>query len=250
MRPDTRKLHHREPWGVNPVPRFRRPARRRASRSGRAFAAVVAVLSLGAAAGCAADQSLPRVDFPSASPVPSIGTVFQVSPAPSFTGYAPPLNALQVTVSGLNSGQVMKYPMDPVTFTVKITNTSSVPFHDIQALIVMGQCTCNPKGYGLPPHTSLQYWNTQTKAWTNISVSEMGTGLTFRFDNQAGPLDLAGNASASYTYRVSLARMTKETGLVDGTGSLAVYMLQLPRHTRLKVGLDPDASVSLTYTFQ
>jgi len=229
------------------MPRFRH-ARWRSSSATRALASVAAA-ALGAA-GCAAEQSMPHVDFPSASAVPSIGAQYRVSPAPSYTGYAPPLGALHVTVSGLPDGQVMKYPMDPVTVTVKITNTSSAAFQDIQPLVVMGQCTCNPTDYSLSPHTSLQYWNSQTNAWTNISASEMGTGLTFGYSNQTGPMNLGAEASATYTYRISLARTAKETGLVNGSGSFNVYMLQLPGHTRLKAGLEPDISVPLTYTFQ
>lgn len=219
------------------------------SRIRGVLATAGAALLLGASAGCAADQSVPHVDFPSATAAPSIGTVFQVSPAPTYTGYAPPLNALRATVTGLPGGQVMKYPMDPVAFTVTVTNTSSFAFQNIQALIVMGQCSCDPADYDLPPHTSLQYWNTQAKAWASISASEMGTGLTFGYTNQTGPLNLGGHASVTYTYRISLARTAKETGLVNGSGSFNVYLLQLPRHTRLKVGLDPDATVPLTYTF-
>jgi hypothetical protein len=61
------------------------------------------------------------------------------------------------------------------------------------------------------------------------------------------PINLGPNASQTFSYRMEMIATTQEPTLVSGTGSLDVFVLQLPGRTRLTVGLGPDASVPLVY---
>jgi hypothetical protein len=212
-------------------------------------AAVLALASFGAS-GCTSDPALPHVDFPSATSAPSIGSVVQVSPAASYTGYAPPLNAITAKFSDIAPNATMTFPMTPVTFTLTLTNTTSFSFQNVQPLVVLGQCTCNPTHYNLTPGVDMQYWDVKTNAWLKMAAGEMGSGMTYSYAPQTGSINLGPHATISYKYRMSLGNIRRDVGLVNGTGSLTVYVLQMPGRSRLSVGLDPDASVPLTYTFK
>jgi hypothetical protein len=191
------------------------------------------------------------VDFPTATTAASIGTVVQVSPAPTYTGYSPPLNAIKAQFTNIAANAALVYPVtSPLTFTVTLTNTSSFAFQNIQPLVVMGQCTCNPTHYNISPRVQMQYWNASTKAWTGMAAGDLSTGLTYSYAPQTGSINLGPHATISYNYRVSLQSTRRELGLVNGEGSLTVYILQMPNRSRLSVGLDPDASVPLAYTFK
>ena len=215
------------------------------------LAGAAAALALGfAASGCTSSPALPHVDFPSATSAPSIGTVVQVSPAATYTGYAPPLNAITARFSGIASDPTLTFPMTPVTFTLTLTNSSSFSFQNIQPLIVFGSCTCNPTHYNLTPGVDIQYFDTKTSAWLKMAAGEMGSGLTYSYAPQTGSINLGPHATISYNYRMSLGNTKRDLGLVNGTGSLTAYILQMPQRSRLSVGLDPDASVPLTYTFK
>ncbi|SRR5579871_3395662 len=233
------------PLGGHPLSRTRPRARLRLVGAAAALA-----LACSGVSGCTSEPTLPRVDFPSATSAPSIGTVVQVSPAATYTGYAPPLNAITARFSDIASDVTMTYPMTPVTFTLTLTNTGSFSFQNIQPLIVIGQCTCNPTHYNLTPAVDMQYWDVKTNAWLKMAAGEMGTGLTYTYAPQTGPINLGPHATVSYKYRMALGNTKKDTGLVNGTGSLTAYILQMPQRSRLSVGLDPDASVPLTYTFK
>ena len=50
-------------------------------------------------------------------------------------------------------------------------------------------------------------------------------------------------------YRIQLANPFKQAGLVDGDGSLNVYVLQLPGHERVITGIGPDVTEPLRYEF-
>jgi hypothetical protein len=221
--------------------------RHRISR-GAASAGAVVVL---AAAGCTAGESIPRVDFPSPVSAPSIGSVVRVTPAPSYTGYAPPLNAIKATFTNIASGAILTFPTTtPVSFTLTLQNTSTFNYRNIQPLIVMGQCTCNPAHDDIAPRIQMQYWDVATKSWLNMAAGVMGTGITYSYAIQTGSINLGAHASVSYDYRMTIQNTKREPGLVNGAGSLTTYILQMPLRTRLSVGLDPDATVPLTYTFK
>jgi hypothetical protein len=215
------------------------------------MAAAVCALALAGAAGCSSGDGVPPVAFPSASAAASIGTVVQVTPAPSYTGYSPPLNAITAQITNIPSTATLVYPVtSQVTFTVTLTNTSTFAFRNIQPLVVMGQCTCNPTHYNISPRLQMQYWDTSTKLWTGMAAGDMSTGDTYSYALQTGPINLGAHATISYNYRMSLQNTRREPGLVNGTGSLTVYILQMPQRSRLSVGLQPDASVPLAYTFK
>ncbi|HEV3174246.1 MAG TPA: hypothetical protein VGZ32_28110 [Actinocrinis sp.] len=189
--------------------------------------------------------------FPSATSAPSIGTVVQVTPAATFTGYAPPLNAITVRFSNIASGATLTFPMtNPVTFTLTLVNTTSFSFQNVQPLVVLGLCTCNPTHYNISPRVQMQYWDVKTNAWLNMAAGVMGTGMTYSYAPQTSPINLGSHATISYNYRMTLQTTKREPGLVNGSGSLTAYILQMPQRSRLSVGLDPDASVPLTYTFK
>jgi hypothetical protein len=212
-------------------------------------ALVCAVGFATAVAGCSSEAAMPQVAFPSATVNAQIQANMPVTPAASYTGYAPPLNAITTRISGIPSGLKLTYPMSWQTFTVQVANTSTFDFVDIEPLVVLGQCTCNPDDYNLAPHTALQLWDAATNAWKGVQVSVMGKDGTYKYTGQVGTTNLGPKASLILRFRMAVVRTTKETGLKSGTGSLDVFVLQLPKHTRLSVGDGPDATVPLAYSF-
>jgi hypothetical protein len=219
----------------------------------RSAVAIAAVgLALGALSGCVSAQAVPTVDFPSASNSAGAQVVGQVplSPAPSYTGYAPPLNAISVQFSGLSAPTTLRYPMTPLTFTVTLKNTSSFAFVGLDPQLVFGQCTCSPANYHIAPSTVLQLWDTATRTWKGIQSSEQNSKGDYKYASQVGIINLGPKATVTYKYRFQLSRTTgKATGLVNGTGSLDMFVLQMPKHTRVSVGLGPEATTPLTYVF-
>jgi hypothetical protein len=217
----------------------------------RCTAAVTAVgAAVGVLAGCASAQAMPTIAFPSASAGGQIVGQIPVTAAPSYTGYAPPLNAISARITGLPTKVTLRYPMAYLTFTVTISNTSSFAFQGLDPLLVYGQCTCSPANYHIAPGTVLDLWNAATGTWKSIQPSEVNSKGVYKYTAQLGTIDLGPKATVTYKYRFMLGRTaTRQTGLVDGAGSLNLYVLQLPKHTRLSVGLAPEASVPLTYVF-
>lgn len=219
-------------------------------RSAGRMAALACAIGLSTAlAGCGSEVATPPVAFPSATAGAQIQAQMPVTPAASYTGYAPPLNAITTRISGIPVGLELTYPMGWQTFTVELTNTSDFDFLGIDPLVVLGQCTCNPNDYNLAPHTSLQLWGAATNAWKHVQISEMGKDGTYSYSGQVGTTNLAPKASLTLLFRMTVARTARETGLRPGTGSLDVFVLQLPKHTRLSVGDGPDATVPLAYSF-
>ena len=211
-------------------------------------------LAFGALTACTSEQALPKVDFPSASAVAPIVGQQPVSAAPTYTGYAPPFNAITVQIVGVAATAKLSYPMAWLTFTVTITNTSGFAFQGIDPLLVFGQCTCSPANYHIAPGAALQLWTTGTGTgtgvWKSIQPSDLDSKQTFKYTGQVGSINLGPKAVVTYKYRMELGRtVLKAIGLVNGTGSLNMYILQLPKHTRLSTGLGPEASVPLTYAF-
>jgi hypothetical protein len=217
----------------------------------RSAAAVTAVsAAIGTLAGCTSEQAMPTVAFPSASTGAPIVGQAPLSPAPSYTGYAPPLNAISVKFSGLPAKVTLQYPMTPLIFTVTLTNTSGFAFQNLDPQLVFGTCTCDPVKYQIAPSTVLELWDAATGTWKGIQESEQSIKGDYKFVSQVGTVNLGPKATLTYKYRFHLSRTTgKLVGLVDGTGSLNMYVLQLPKHTRLSVGLGPEASTPLTYVF-
>jgi hypothetical protein len=211
---------------------------------------VVALVAGVGLAGCATEASMPAVAYPSASVGAQLVVQVPVTPAPSYTGYAPPLGAIAVRFSGLQARTRMHYPMGWLTFSVTLTNTSGFAFRSLDPLLVFGQCTCTPANYGIAPSSSLQLWDAAAAGWKPIQSSELNSRQTYKYVPQLGSIDLGPHAAVTYKYRIQLSRTAgRMKGLVDGTGSLSMYVLQLPKHTRVSVGLDPEASVPLTYSF-
>lgn len=217
-------------------------------RTARRLAALAgAVLALAAVGGCSSGAPLPAVAFPSDT-APTILTV-PTGPQPSYTGYAPPLNAVQSQIAGLPAGLTLTYPMTPVTFTVTVKNTSTFAFKQLEPLVVLGQCTCDPTDYNLPPHTILDYWDTTTNAWKSVPAAEMGPKGSYSYSQEIGLINLDPKATLSFRFRMSLAKTTRQLGLTNGTGSLDFFLLQSPSHSRITVGLAPDVAFPLTYKF-
>ncbi len=217
----------------------------------RCTAAVTAAgVAVGVLAGCASEQAMHSIAFPSSSAGAQIVGQIPVTAAPSYTGYAPPLNAISVRISGLPSKVTLRYPMAWLTFSVTISNTSSFAFKALDPLLVYGQCTCSPANYHIAPSTTLDLWDAATGTWRSLQPSEMNSQGVYKYGAQTGSIDLVPKATVTYKYRFMLSRTTgRKTGLVDGTGSLNMYVLQLPKHTRVSVGLAPEATVPLTYVF-
>jgi hypothetical protein len=248
------------------------PTSRAARRSHAVASAPTLALALAGTAfaltlaGCAS-QAMPKVDYPTpaagtriadqqsvqpVAPIQPVQPVVPITPAPSYTGYAPPYNAITARISGLPSGATLTYPMPWLTFSVTLTNTSTFAFHGLDPLLVFGQCTCSPHAHGIAPSVNLQRWDAGSGTWKNIRASEMSERGVYKYASQLGSVDLGPKAAATYRYRLQLSRTLgtgKRSGYVDGTGSLNVYVLQLPKHTRLSAGLDPEAAVPLAYRF-
>jgi hypothetical protein len=203
------------------------------------------VLALGSLGACASEAKVPSVAFPSASEPP----VREVTlpPVSTYTGYAPPLGVVSARISGMSANATMSFKMTPMTFTVTIANSSSFTFKDLEPLVVLGQCTCNPANADAVPYEYLEVWDETGKLWRPVTYSEVGADQTFSYGKQLAPQTLGPNASLSFRYRLYLGKAPKETGLVNGVGSLNFYVLQLPNHTRVKVDTSPDASLALTY---
>jgi len=209
-------------------------------------------LGSGALAGCASEQSMPKIDFP--APTTGAQVVNQqpvpTAASPSYTGYAPPYNAIAVQISGIPAGTVLSSPMPWLTFDVTLTNNSGFAFQGLDPLLVFGQCTCSPHHDGIAPSTNLELWDAGSGTWKSIRSSETDRRGGYKYAPQLGSVNLGPKATATYRYRVQLSRNTvQRAGLVDGTGSLNVYVLQLPKHTRLSAGLAPEATVALAYRF-
>jgi len=217
----------------------------------RSAAAVTAVsAAIGVLAGCTSEQAMPTIAFPSASVGAQVVGQIPVTAAPSYTGYAPPLNAISVQFSGLPSKVTLRYPMAWQTFSVTLTNTSSFAFQNLDPLLVFGQCTCSPANYHIAPSTVFDLWDAGTGTWKGLQTSEVNSKGVYKYVSQLGSVNLGPKATLTYKYRFMLSRTTgKQAGLVDGTGSLNLYVLQMPKHTRLSAGLDPEATTPLTYVF-
>lgn len=204
-----------------------------------------AVSVLAAAAGCASPAQVPKVAYPDVS-APSIRKV-QDRPAAPYSGYAPPLNTIKARISGGASDVVMAYRMAPAEIDVTVTNTSAYTFQDLEPLVVLGQCTCDAANRGIAPQGFLEIWDDSAQAWRSAAYSAMQQDQSFKFSKQTDPINLGPGSSVNLRYRIYLGRTPKETGLVRGVGAFDFYILQLPNHTRVKVGTGPDAFIPLTY---
>lgn len=225
----------------------RSPSLRRRSvlRPARVAAGVSAASLLTAVAGCASPAKVPKVEFPGVSS-PSVRSV-QAPPVTRYSGYAPPLNVVNAQISGVGSDVVMAYGMTPVEIDVTVTNTSAYTFQDMEPLVVLGQCTCDAANSGIAPQGFLEIWDDTAQVWRSTAYSTVQPDQTFKFSKQTDPVSIGAKASLNLRYRLYLGRTPKETGLVHGTGAFDFYILQLPNHTRVKVGTGPDAFVPLTY---
>jgi hypothetical protein len=208
----------------------------------RVLGAVLVAASLTA---CASDKTPPSVAFPSPTEAP----VHEVTlpPVSSYSGYQPPLNAITTQISGIPDNTRMYYTMAPLEFTVTIKNSSTFTFQNLEPLVVLGQCTCNPAEADAAPYEFLEYWDAQVSAWRPTATNKVRPDLSFEYNHQIQPITLGAKASVSIKYRVYLGKAPKETGLVKGAGALDYYVLQLPGHNRVKVDTSPDASVPLIY---
>lgn len=218
----------------------------RAARSAAASAASALALA-GALAGCTSASQVPTVAFPSAT----VPQVYAPSPVPvaTYTGYAPPFDAVTTTISGLSADTVLKFPMGPVPFSVTLTNTSSYAFKSIEPLIVLASCTCNPKDYDLAPHTTVEFYNATTGAWQTIEAADMDSSGSYKNWNEVPEVDIPAQGSVTLKYRMKLAKSaTLVPDATSGSSALDVFVLQEPGRTRLSVGSIPDATASLTYS--
>ena len=223
-------------------PRLRRPS---FSRAAWLAAGLGVVSPLALLAGCASDAKVPQVAFPSVS-APSVRSV-QVPPVTTYSGYAPPLNAVTARISGVDSSVPMAYRMTPVEIDVTVANSSGYTFQDLEPLVVLGQCSCDAAHGGIAPQGFLDVWDDTAQVWRSTGYSTMQADGTFKFSKQADAIRLGPKASVTLRYRLYLGRTAKETGLVRGSGAFDFYILQLPNHTRVKVGTGPDAFVPLAY---
>jgi hypothetical protein len=217
-------------------------ARRATVTAGAAAAVLVSCL----VSGCSSDASVPTAAFPS----PTAPQVYAVTPAPAptYTGYAPPLNDVTTAISGLSANMKMVYPMQWVTFTVTLDNMSDFPFVNIEPLVVFGQCACDPKYHSIAPSATVEYLPTGTHTWTKIALSTMDSTGSYQNWNQIPSVNLGPNATRTLTYRMQMNKsINLKPGLVTGAGSLDIFVLQEPGRTRLSVGAAPDATVPLTY---
>jgi hypothetical protein len=195
---------------------------------------------------------VPSVAFPAPSTAGPILADASIAPTASYTGYAPPTNAVTATISGIAADAAVTYRMAWLTFTVTLANSSDFAFKDVEPYVVMGRCGCDPRNGDSPP-VLLEHQNA-SGAWVNLSAGVMNGKGRFDFGNQVGELDLAGHAVVRLTYRIRIGNTANNTAnanaFTNGVGSLGVYVLQLPEHSRLTTDLGPDASTPLSFTLK
>jgi hypothetical protein len=188
---------------------------------------------------------VPSVAFPAPPTAGPILAEASTAPSASYTGYAPPTNAVTTAISGIAADAAMTYPMAWLTFTVTLANSSGFAFKDVEPYVVMGHCGCDPRN-GVAPLVLLDYQNA-AGAWVNLSAGTMNAKGRFDFGGQIGGIDLDGHAAVRLTYRIMTGNTAGETAFTDGAGSLDVYVLQLPKHGRLTTDPGPDASTPLSF---
>lgn len=201
----------------------------------------------GALTGCASAPERSATRFPHDTDPPLVSLT--LPPVPTYSGYAPPLNAVTTTLGWPSPTPPMRYPMDWLEFSVTLANTSGTAFRDLEPVIVMGQCTCNPAKYHLRPYDVLQIWDDTLSGWRNTNTALQKADGSFTSAQQTPPINLAAKGTVTLRYRIQLANPAKQTGLIDGSGSLNVYVLQLPGHERLVTSIGPDAAEPLEYVF-
>jgi hypothetical protein len=185
------------------------------------------------------------VAFPVPSTAGPILAEVSVAPTASYTGYAPPTNAVTTTISGITAGAAMTYPMAWLTFTVTLTNSSDFAFKEVEPYVVMGHCGCDPRN-GVAPLVLLDRQNA-AGAWVNLSIGVLNAKGRFDFGGQIGGIDLGGHAAVHLNYRIMTGNTAGELPFTNGAGSLDVYVLQLPKHGRLTTDPGPDASTPLSF---
>jgi hypothetical protein len=219
-----------------PIHRFRR---RGAALVTGALATAVAL------SGCASPNPVPRTVFPSQTAPPLMAA--PLTPVPTFTGYAPPLNAISTTLRWPQPSPVMHFPMPWIDFAVVITNSSTFSFKQIEPVVVLGLCTCNPARHDLRPHEALQVWDATSKVWRMMTSAIMKPDGSYSYAQQIPPIDLGPQASTVINYRLMMSSTAKQTGMVDGNGSVAIYVVQTPGHERLVTKSEADAAQLLVY---
>ena len=211
----------------------------------RVLLVVLVALGVTPLSGCASQAPVPVVSFPTVSDPPTINV--EVPPV-ATAGDVPIPGAVTTKVLDL-SGTPLKHTTNNtwVTFTVSVSNASTYVYLNILPIVVFGHCTCDPGGGGVAPHTVMQTWDPVNNVWNpSASVSADATGA-YTFARQVPFATLGANQTLTYQYRVSLSNTSHAVGMQSGTGSIEVYILEMPGHTRISTDTKPDATVALGY---
>lgn len=225
------------------------PMSRTVRKSARPFVALIPLAALVCATlgGCASQSAAPEVAFPSES-----------APAPldldaSPTGASAAAQSVSVSVATSVSAKILDLAGTPVrnyvagwvTFTVVVSNSSTVDVPNLVPLVVFGPCTCAPSAGDVAPHAILQIYDASTGTWASAaSVSSDASGK-YTFERQVTLETLGAHQNLTYQYRMTLSG--SHTGIQDGTGSIEVYVMEQPGHRRVTYTAGPDASVALSY---
>jgi len=220
-------------------------------KSARPLVALIplAVLACAALSGCASQSAAPEVAFPSESaPAP-----LNLDTTPTGTDTAAAAAAQSVSVAKSVSAKIVDVAGTPVrnyvagwaTFTVVVSNSSTVDVPNLVPLVVFGPCTCAPSAGDVAPHAILQIYDAATRTWASAaSVSSDASGK-YTFERQVALETLGAHQNLTYQYRMTLSG--SHTGIQDGTGSIEVYVMEQPGHRRVTYTAGPDASVALSY---
>jgi hypothetical protein len=204
-----------------------------------------ALLGLASLSACASQTPVPVVAFPTVSDPPTLNLV--VPPVASASDNLPAPGSVTTKILNVDGGPLGRASGSWVTFTVTVANSSTYVYQNIAPFIVFGACTCDPGNAGMAPHSVLQAWDPVNSVWDpSASVTTDDTGV-YKFERQVPFANLGAKETLTYLFRVSLGSVAHVPGLQNGTGTIEVFVVQLPGHTRISIKPGPDASAQLGY---
>jgi len=211
----------------------------------RVLLMVFVSLGLASLSACASQTPVPVVAFPTVSDPPTLNLV--VPPVASASDNPPPPGSVTTKILDISGAPLGRASGSWVDFTVTVANSSTYVYQNLAPLVVFGACTCDPDDNGLAPHSVLQIWDPTTEAWVSSGSVSTDTTGAYQFAKQVAFVNLGAKQTLTYLYRATLGNTTHLAGMRSGTGSIEVFVLQMPGHTRISLAAGPDASAQLGY---
>jgi hypothetical protein len=213
----------------------------------RVLLMVFVSLGLASLSACASVAPVPVVAFPTVSDPPTLNLVAPASTSAAPAVNLPPPGSVTTKILDISGAPLGRASGSWVDFTVTVANSSTYVYQNLAPLVVFGACTCDPGNNGLPPHSVLQIWDPTTEAWVSSGSVSTDTTGAYQFAKQVAFVNLGAKQTLTYLYRATLGNTSHLTGMRSGTGSIEVFVLQMPGHTRISLAAGPDASAQLGY---